>query len=400
MKYRPLILGLASLALLTACVDYDDATTGVDLHVKVSAPANFRAGVDLSGNVITLTQGSRSYSATTNTEGVATFSNLIPDVYNISTAWEVDRAQYLALTGDTVQNSFTISGNSINQLVNGSVDTLALAVTANENQSLIISKVYASGSKDGNNRNYQAGKYIEFYNNSGDTIDIVGLYFGLVESSSMPAYALGITPDYIYLKQAYRFPTTSSILVAPGGTIVVANSAIDHTANNAPLEHNLLGADFEAKDASGRTVNNPATPAVELTYTNTASLTQMNLVQGGPTTVVLFTATDTEVNGWERSYAYGKTSGVQYLRLPVANIKDGLEILKYSSTSINTANKRLYNFIDAGYATITNASGWNGEVLYRRTSSTTTDGRRILMDTNNSSTDITVSSTIAPRAYE
>lgn len=398
--YRFLLFGLASLSLLTACVDYDDATTEVGFKVKIGMPANFRAGADLSGNTVTLTQGSRTYSATTNAEGVATFSQLIPDVYSIAAAWEVDRSQYLALTGDTVQNSFTISGSSINYLVDGRTDTLLLNVTASENQSLIISKVYASGSKDGNNRNYQAGKYIEFYNNSDDTIDIAGLYFGLAESGSAPAYPLGLTPDYVYLKQAYRFPATAPILVAPGATVIVANSAIDHTANNAPLEHNLLDADFEAKDASGKTVNNPATPAVELAYTFAASVTQMNLVQGGPTTVVLFTATEAEVNNWERSYVYGKTSGIQYLRLPIANIKDGIDILKYSATSINTANKRLYNFIDAGYTTITNASGWNGEVLYRRTSNITSTGRRVLTDTNNSSNDITVSSTIAPRAYE
>lgn len=41
-----------------------------------------------------------------------------------------------------------------------------------------------------------------------------------------------------------------------GASIIVANSAIDHTGNN---EVDLSKADFEAKDTQGKTTNNPAT---------------------------------------------------------------------------------------------------------------------------------------------
>ena len=62
--------------------------------------------------------------------------------------------------------------------------------------------------------------------------------------------------------------------------------------------------------------------------------------------------------------------------------------------------KRLFDDIDAGYTFINAASGWNGEVVYRRSSKLAADGHIILMDTNNSSADFQVSSNIKPREYD
>ena len=81
-------------------------------------------------------------------------------------------------------------------------------------------------------------------------------------------------------------------------------------------------------------------------------------------------------------------------------ILDAVEVLPNKTTGIDVKTKRLYDDLDAGYTYINAASGRNGEVVYRKTSKKTANGRIILTDTNNSSNDFKVSSTIKPREYD
>jgi hypothetical protein len=165
------------------------------------------------------------------------------------------------------------------------------------------------------------------------------------------------------------------------------------------MEHNLQDADYEAKDASGRTQNNPATPALELIYSMYSAVSNMNLVQSGPCGVVIF-RTDEDVSSWPRTYRYGRETGNQWLLLPKKHITDGVEILSNKASGVFVNTKRLYNEIDAGYTNIEASAGWTGEIVYRKTQKRGQQGQRILMDTNNSSNDFQVSKTIGTRNYD
>ena len=81
-------------------------------------------------------------------------------------------------------------------------------------------------------------------------------------------------------------------------------------------------------------------------------------------------------------------------------ILDAVEVLSNKNTGVDVATKRLYDDLDAGYTYINSTSGRNGEVVYRKTSKHATDGHAVLMDTNNSSNDFKVSTTIKPREYD
>lgn len=374
-----------------ACSSDDNATQALTVQVKVSMPEGFKSDILYTGHTVTMGK----YTAITNEKGIATFEGVIPDLYDISTSCEITAEEYEEMTGNDPQNeNYVISGSLLKYTV-GSSTTIELQTSISAKQSIVISKVYYAGTKDNNNKNYLAGKYIEFFNNSDQTVDIAGLYFGLVESESTPAYTLGSTPEYIYLKQIYRFPSNGVTEVAPGASIIVANSAIDHTGNN---EVDLSKADFEAKDTQGKTTNNPATPAVELIYTTFPTISNMNLVQGGPCSVVLF-STDEDVTSWETVYVDGKDKGSKFVKTPVKYIMDGVECLKNKSTGVDKNSKRLYNYIDAGYQYTEATTGYTGEVVYRKTAKTE-NGRTILADTNNSSNDFAVSAEIKPREYK
>jgi hypothetical protein len=126
----------------------------------------------------------------------------------------------------------------------------------------------------------------------------------------------------------------------------------------------------------------------------------MNLVQGGPCGIIIFD-TDEDISTWEKTYGYGKTSGTQtYLLVPKSVIKDGVDFIKNTNSGPNISTKRLYDEVDAGYTNINAISGYTGEVVYRRTLRVTPEGRKVLMDTNNSSNDFKVSTTIYPREYD
>ena len=401
----------AGLLSLSSCIDYDDVTREVSVDIQLVMPEEFTQGSDMEGHTVTISQlnGGNVLTATTNAQGVASFHGIIPDVYNVSTSWDITSEEYTQLTGDPIVNEgAVVSGNINSQLLSDDNTTtpLRLSTQLSINRSLVIGKIASSGCKDNNNKNYVADQYIELYNQSDKEIDVAGLYIGLVESNSKPSYTMeqlaeSFNSDVVLLKQVFRIPLDADCKVAPGGTVVLANCAIDHTAN-AAASHNLLTADFDVNDTRPKNayINNPDVRDMDLIYTFSSGLPYMNLMQGGPCGVVIF-RTDENIDDWDLTYDYGKTKGNQWKVLPKKYIIDAVEILKNSSKGIDLATKRLYDDLDAGYTNIEAASGYTGEIMYRKTSSRRgKDGHKILQDTNNSTADFKVSTTIAIREYD
>lgn len=395
-----------SIQLLSGCVDYNDEAKAISTTIQINAPVEFTSGGNLSGRTVTLTSNSgNTLTAKTDDKGMAEFHQIIPDVYTISTSWDIDQAEYTVATGKAASEGYfaTISGNSNNQLIK-SDNKISLNTNLVAGASLLISKMYYAGSKDNNNKNYGAGLFFEIYNQTNSDIDVSGLYIGLIETNSTPAYTLDNLKDVykdtvVLCKQIFRIPITSSHMIAPGGTIILTNSAIDHTINGAH-EFNLLNADYEAKDVTGKTVNNSATPALDLIFSNLTNFSKMNLLNSGPNGIIIF-RTKENVADFKTTYPYGKTKGNLYSLVPKKYVIDGVDILKYSATGVDLATKHMSEDIDGGYTNINAISGYNGEVIYRKTSTRRgTNGHKILQDSNNSINDFQTSTTINIREYD
>jgi hypothetical protein len=395
-----------SIQLLSGCVDYNDEAKAISTTIQINAPVEFTSGGNLSGRTVTLTSNSgNTLTAKTDDKGMAEFHQIIPDVYTISTSWDIDQAEYTVATGKAASEGYfaTISGNSNNQLIK-SDNKISLNTNLVAGASLLISKMYYAGSKDNNNKNYGAGLFLEIYNQTNSDIDVSGLYIGLIETNSTPAYTLDNLKDVykdtvVLCKQIFRIPITSSHMIAPGGTIILTNSAIDHTINGAH-EFNLLNADYEAKDVTGKTVNNSATPALDLIFSNLTNFSKMNLLNSGPNGIIIF-RTKENVADFKTTYPYGKTKGNLYSLVPKKYVIDGVDILKYSATGVDLATKHMSEDIDGGYTNINAISGYNGEVIYRKTSTRRgTNGHKILQDSNNSINDFQTSTTINIREYD
>ncbi len=401
------IIYLLSALLLGSCIDYDDVSREVSVQVKLQMPEEFTKGSDLEGHEIVMSQDGNKLTATTNAEGIALFTGLIPDVYDISCSWEITSEQYMALTGEqAVTNGCTVSGSLNEQLMSEAQEQqpILLPTHVAVKRDIVIGKIAAAGSKDANNRNYLAGRYVELYNQADNAVDVSGLYIGLLETTSPQPYTLdNLHEDYadsvVIVKQVFQIPADKPYMVAPGGTVLLTNSATDHSDVNE-FEYDLTDADFESKDETGKTMNNPAVPALITSFSVFAKNATMNLMQGGPCGIILFRTTE-NINDWPHTYDYGKTTGsLFYLCVPKRVILDGVDYLKNKATGVDVSSKRLYADIDAGYTNIEAISGYTGEVVYRRTASIAADGHKILMDTNNSLNDFKVSTTIKPRQYD
>lgn len=400
------MLMFVSIQLLSGCVDYNDEAKAISTTIQINAPVEFTSGGNLSVRTVTLTSNSgNTLTAKTDDKGMAEFHQIIPDVYTISTSWDIDQAEYTVATGKAASEGYfaTISGNSNNQLIK-SDNKISLNTNLVAGASLLISKMYYAGSKDNNNKNYGAGLFLEIYNQTNSDIDVSGLYIGLIETNSTPAYTLDNLKDVykdtvVLCKQIFRIPITSSHMIAPGGTIILTNSAIDHTINGAH-EFNLLNADYEAKDVTGKTVNNSATPALDLIFSNLTNFSKMNLLNSGPNGIIIF-RTKENVADFKTTYPYGKTKGNLYSLVPKKYVIDGVDILKYSATGVDLATKHMSEDIDGGYTNINAISGYNGEVIYRKTSTRRgTNGHKILQDSNNSINDFQTSTTINICEYD
>ena len=388
---------------LTGCCNFDDATHEVSVIVQLQQPDDCVSDINLEGKTVSFFNGGQVTSVVTDASGKALFHNIVPDMYDISTSWSISADEYHSVTNNQDAVSGAMIAGSVNSCLISGESTIQLKTNMSANRDIVIGKVYYAGSRDKNNRNYLAGKYIELYNQSDDSIDVSGMYVGLTEAESTIAYTLdnihtAFADSVVLLKQIYRIPADTPYLVAPGGTVVICNSAIDHTAND-DYENDLTDADFEVKDVTGRYQNNPATPAMEMIYQIYNGTSIMNLVQSAPAGVVIF-RTDDDVTSWQKVYPYGKSAGNQWVLCPIRHILDGMEALRNSSSGIDVKTKRLNEKIDAGYTYINATAGWNGETVYRKTMKRAADGHKILVDTNNSSNDFKVSQSIKPREYD
>lgn len=401
IKGRIQILLFTGIAcLIFSCIDQDEPEAVSVLTIQVKMPDGFKEEIKYAHKTVVLKSNRMTYTAITDANGVARLSDIIPDIYSISTSWEIDGNTYVSMVNSVVENKdVVLSGNLTKEKVFAS-GTIGMQLSKATKQSLIISKIYSSGTRDNNNKTYRADAYVEIFNNSDETqyLDST-LYLGFVEAESVIAYPAAANPGYVYARQVFRFTGTSEkIAVLPGKSLVIANSAIDHTkfASNSV---NLSNADFEAKNTIYS--NNSNVKELPLVYTSFASLQYMNLVNGGFNGTFLFKTTG-NVSAYPVFYIPGKETGNRFMRIPVQYVFDGVETLKNEfGTGPNLSAKRLPGFVDAGYMFINAISGYTNESIERRVdTSGSTAERYYLIDTNNSLNDFRTVTDPTPRKYD
>ena len=389
---------LISVVSMVSCIDESTPTTIPKITVQVDMPHGIKDSVHYANRYVILKSNRLEYKVLTDSLGNAVFENIVPDIYSVSTSWEISGDQYIAYSDTIVENKGVIFSGSLAKEQIFSEKILHLTLTKSLKQSLLISKIYTSGTKDALNKSYIADGYIEIFNNSDETQYVDGLYLGLVEAESVIAFPASANPTFIHARQIFRFPGRGmDNPILPGKSIVIANSAINHTIS-APTSVDLSTADFEAK--STKFSNNSNIKAFELIFTAYASLLYMNLTNGGDNGAFLFKTND-DIASYPIEYIPGKVTGNRYIRVPAETVIDGVEVLKNKAVTGPDVNaKRLQNFIDAGYMFISAISGYTHESIDRKVDTGKSAVRTYLRDTNNSLNDFKSVTDPSPRKYD
>ncbi len=398
---RILILSILIISLVSISCTREEPQFVKNMRVELVLPSVFKPEVKYANQEIVFTSSVTTYRFTTNSMGVVEIPEIIPDEYTINTSWELTGKQYKELiSGEELieDKAKVLVSSTLTNVPVFSAEDIRMELERVVLKSLLISKVYYSGTKDNSNRNYTADSFIEIYNNSDEVVYVDGKYLAVAESMSpVPAYPAKDNPGYIYARQICKFPGNGTDFpILPGESIVIAaRSARDHRAS-ASTSVDLSNADFEVKDSDG--IGNPDVKALPMHSSSTA-LKFLNLLSGGSNSIFIF-ETDENVLDWPEYYAPGKSSGERFRRVPVETVIDGVEALKNSAgTGPDITLKRLHDIVDAGFTTITATSGYVNESLERKVSRIE-DGRYILQDTNNSIEDFVIINGPTPRKYD
>lgn len=371
-----------------------------DVTITYNLPDNFNPGINYTDKVVELNGSSASYTFTTDESGSINISGIIPDEYTINTTWEITGREYREIASDenyVEDNVKVLIRSTLTNYPLFSTEDMEIDLEMLIMKSLLISKLYYSGTKDNLNRNYRIDSFVEIYNNSSEIVYLDGKYLALAESMSPAAYLATDDPDYIYTRQICRFPGSGEDypLQAGESIVIAAQSARNHTLS-AENSVDLSDADFEVKDLDG--MGNPDVKALPI-VSNSTAIRYLNLLSGAPNAIFLF-ETDEDILQWQEVYAPGKTTGERFRKVPVSTVLDGVEALKNSAVTGPDINlKRFQDIIDAGFVMINAISGYTNESLERKISSI--DGDRIILkDSNNSTDDFVLIQGPEPRNYD
>ncbi|EDM35422.1 hypothetical protein PBAL39_13170 [Pedobacter sp. BAL39] len=397
--YTSFILLLLAVAGLQSCKKSDNETPTVSYTVNVSFPNNY-ATTKAANAEVTLTNSTTNVkvTATSNADGVAAFTGLLPGNYQVTASRTLTAAEALVQTG--FETEVFLNASATNQLIAADA-SLDLKLQGSKVGGLVFKQIYYTGSKTPANGNYQADQFYEIYNNSPEVIYADSLYLG--ESGGTPGISASATPfafsktaGNVYLQNVWMIPGTGkSHPIEPGASIVISSNGIHHKTDAAGNVNSVdLGAgisDFEGYVAStGRDVDNQAVPNMDLPYFAASTFTWLTSVYG-PGMVIFKTKDFESLNKLQEP---GSSNARLYVEVPGSDVIDAMEAL----ANANAVNfKRIPAALDAGFAFCTGT--YNRQAIIRKIT-TTVNGRRVLQDTNNSSADFVTTTNILPKGWQ
>ncbi|PKO96086.1 MAG: hypothetical protein CVU12_07110 [Bacteroidetes bacterium HGW-Bacteroidetes-7] len=405
-----IITALVTVIMISACEKKAPELSVIEVTLATSAAFN---GVSVS-NIpveITNTVDNTKKTVLTNPAGVALFEDLAPSTYNISASKELTAEVAFNYTG--FSKALTINANLQNIAVmplQTSKQTLTLDGKAGGD--LVIKEVYSLGAANDGYAIMFKDQFFEIFNNSDEIQYLDKLYIAYLSPTKAGQGAndvpLGLPlTSFVYASKILQFPGTGTQYpLEPGMGAVVAINAINYkeqkplalTVDNSKAQFDTYAITW--LQSLGRTgnsffdVDNPNVPNMNCIYLNIQNNGFFNmddyasiaLVKSGP--VFTETIKDPTIT----------TSEVYYMKIPVSEIIDGVDILAKSSSA---AFKRLPTVIDAGftYAQENGSANYTGKSLRRKVAKTLASGRKVLQDSNNSSSDFEVVAPATPHSY-
>lgn len=391
-----IVASLAGLALLSSCNKGEEIATA-SVTVNVAMPDGFAEdAVKYSGEVVLKDRNSaKSYTATA-TDGTAVFPAVAYGVYDASVAKTLTNEEFKAAAPELATNvasSINLNGFLSLVTVNGKEgQTVELKLVWSVPSSLVISKIYNFGTLNNAKKVYNIDKYVEIFNNSDEVQYADGLYlanaYGTAVGSISTVYPDVETADVVYLERVVKLPGNGTDYpIEPGKSIVIAQNAKNHIDPEVVTQTvDLSGADFECyvegAPASAFPSDNTDVPNIIEKYGATSSTAKFFVGQG--TIIVLFRMGDEEFEALQTKMGAGYDAFPAYApyckMLPVGNVIDAVDL--YRKGYDDRRGKHVPLTVDASYAACNQRCSTERKIAY-----TTSDGRIVLQDTNNSGSD-------------
>jgi len=391
-----LIIALVATTFFLSCSNDDDSgPTPVSYSVTLEYPENFGVSVVEGATVkVTNLTTNEETEAVTNASGIASFE-LIPGNYSISASLELSEEQVETLTGLSESLFLNVTESQVSILDAGSI---SLQLEGSSIGDWVIKEFYYAGVPSF----YFYDGFIEIYNNSTSTLYADGLLFGNTRPASRSSINgfIAAGEEDVYLTFMMQIPGGGTdYTVEPGKSIVIAIDGIDHKNDengneNSPVNLNSTVADFEVYfDVNPNTpdTDNPGVENVNILYSSSTTL--FDYIPGVFGSGLIIFRNDNP-NALERFTEPNSTSSREYVRVPKEDVIDGLDAV--ANETITTELKRLPTGIDAGMNTVGNT--YNGTSL-RRLVKQEVNGRKILLDTNNSTNDFEANPAPDPKGW-
>jgi len=435
MKKQFFVYGLMLAAVLFSCRKSNiDTVQTVSLTVQVGYNAEDSAlglsKTNISVKIANLVSG-QEYTANTNNDGIAVFTNIAPSSYTVAVANNYTPEAYFAATGIIVGSKVPFNA-TITQAVNVNTD-IKLQLQSGKIGDLVFKRIYYAGSNTSRGASFR-DVFVEIYNNSNETIYLDSLYIGSTlsdntkvsaggtpfdwsKATGMPSGPNNPNADYLYFRYLFMIPGSGKQHpLEPGKSIVIAQTAVNHTAPYATndsengasviqgitdpsLTVDLSKADFETNlvdykraeyipPANNPTkefsaykwdVDNPLIPNIDVIYVNSGNDWVFDAT--GREDFVMLKAS-TAPNTWIKYPAPSSTTNLG-LQVSSAGVIDAVEIITPLET--NRVPKRLPTGMDAAGTFVTGGQ-YSSQSLIRKVLKTV-EGRKILQDTNNSVND-------------
>lgn len=330
--------------------------------------------------------------------GVATAKELLPGIYSVTVEASISSGAY----------NYIISGEeaSAKILLDGAKITIKLI--ASKESSLIFKEIFYNGTKVQERTNpddplsevtYFRDQFYEIYNNGTETLYADGLclannLYADDEYSVIYQWNIPEPEKYVFVQTVWQIPGDGKTYpIAPGESIIVAQWAADHRAENLAKGKslNLSGADFEAIEKEKTLWNGIVitdNPAINMknAVNSTGNERPQWLVSVFNSSIILFRPSKELENKnfiVAKNYIYESEKDTR--EVAIADILDAVQWKPTEADWAEPKKRHLPAVLDAGCNII--GGEYTGKSIARKIKGTRKDGTAIYQDTNNTSND-------------
>lgn len=377
---------------MVACTDGASDPIDVNGEMSVILPDGIAAG-DVMSATVSFYNISNGITTTVPAHNPSSIQYcVLPGLYDISYSAQTVLGNGITAELRAVGSSVTLAGSS------PQVSLQAFAIIPSDD--LIISEVYFAGSLQTSGNQYNGDQYFKLYNNTDHTIYADGIT--IFESQFLTTQKFNFTPDImdeaVSVDALYTIPGNGcEYPVAPGGSILIADIAIDHKVIN-PNSIDLSHADFEwydeSSDPRNTDIDNPVVPNLDkwYCYTNTVwILHNRGFKAYGIARIPV--SKDTYLGNYRYTYNYDQVTAAgtfpmsrDCYKLPNAWVSDVVTLSVASEYKWNVCTPAL----DFGWTHCGNIDGDKNRYFHavrRKMAYREADGRIVLCKTNNSTLD-------------